>query len=353
MPVNLLVELADLLYEVGGDARPFLVKVQQRYPDDLWANWLLAHIESDPFNAMRYYQAALAIRPNTPYLYSSMGAVLRLSNHVDETLFYANKAVELAPKNGICRALLAGCLMDVGREKEAMDEVKKGILMPYDEGARRLFAEVMRKSYLMHGNWKKLRAVWQVQLLEDPPNHDDWYGYAELCLLLGFEDFYRDCRTKMLAKFGSTTDPAIAERTGRACLLLPATGDELRRAVALTKLAAGTKRAEYASYMPYFHFAQGLGEYRQGHFTRAIEILSADPMQLPSPAPGLVLAMALHQNGKKEEAKAAFDKAIESYDWRPTRVHDQDDWICHVLRREAETMFVPKSPGPKDGESTR
>jgi serine/threonine-protein kinase len=346
-PVNLLVELGDLLYEMGDDPKPFLVKVQQRHPDDLWANWLLAHVESDPFNAMRYYQAALAIRPGTPYLYSSMGAVLRLSNHPDETLFYAQKAVGLAPQNGICRALLASCLMDVGREKEAMDEVKKGILMPYDEGGRRLFAEVMHKSYMMHGNWKKLRAVWQVQLLDDPPNHDDWYGYAELCLYLNQEDFYRQCRTKMLAKFGSTSDPAIAERTGRACLLLPASGDELRQAVALAKLAASTKRPEYAGYMPYFHFAQGLGEYRQGHFTRAIEILRGDPMQMGGPTPSLVLAMALHKSGKVTEARTTFDNAVKSYNWSESNVHENDDWIRHVLRREAETMIAPKSPSPK------
>jgi eukaryotic-like serine/threonine-protein kinase len=339
-PVSLLVELADLLYEIGGDPTPFLVKVQQRHPDDLWANWLLGHIERDPSSAMRYYQAALAIRPDTPYLYSSMGAVLRASDHADDALFYANKAVELAPKNGICRALLASCLMDLGREKEAMDEVKIGIHMPCDQGGRLLFNEVERKSYWIHGNWQKLRTVWQAQLLDDPPNHADWYGFAELCLYLGAEDSYRQCRTKMLAKFGATVDPAIAERTGRACLLLPASGEELRRAVALTRFAASTKRPEYASFIPFFHFAEGLGEYRQGHYGRAAKILSSDPLHLPSPAPRLVLAMALQQSGKKAEAKAAFDKAVQSYDWRPTQVHDQDDWICHVLRREAESMIA-------------
>jgi serine/threonine-protein kinase len=350
--VNLLVALAELVHDAGGDPKAFLTEVQQHHPDDLWANWLLAFIQPNAPEAMRYYQAALAIRPETPYLYSCMGSVLRFSKHADEAMFYANKAMQLDPNNGIYHALLASCLIDLGREREAMVEVKKGALMPHDEGANQLFEEVARKSYLMHGEWRKLRAVWQLALLRDPPEHDEWYGYAELCLYTGFEDFYRECRTKMLAKFGSTTDPAIAERTGRACLLLPASGDELRRAVALTKLAANTKRPEYAGYMPYFHFAEGLGEYRQGHFDRAIAILQADPTRIPGPAPGLVLAMALFKNGKTTEAKAVFDKAVQSYDWRESNVHENDDWIRHVLRREAEAMIKPKSKERKDGKGS-
>ena len=52
----------------------------------------------------------------------------------------------------------------------------------------------------------------------------------------------------MLAHFGSTTDLAVAERTGRACLLLPGSEDELRQAVALTEraVAAGRPGREFA-----------------------------------------------------------------------------------------------------------
>jgi serine/threonine-protein kinase len=341
-PVNLLVELADLLYFSGGDSKPFLVKVQRRHPNDLWANWLLAHIERDPCSAMRYYQAALAIRPDTPYLYSSMGSVLRNSKHADEALFYANKAVQFDPKNGVFRGLLAACLLDVEKEDEAMEEVKKGLFMPHDQATHDLMRDIGLQYYLKKGVWSKALALWKLKLIDNPPDHNDWYGYAELCLYLRQESLYRTCRTAMLEKFGSTTDPAIAERTGRACLLLAASGDELQRAVALTKLAASTKRPEYAGYMPYFHFAEGLGEYRLGHFDRAIEILQGDASRVPGPAPRLVLAMALQKSGKTEEARAIFDKAVMSYDWRESNVHENDDWIRHVLHREAEALVRSK-----------
>ena len=69
----------------------------------------------------------------------------------------------------------------------------------------------------------------------NPLDHNAWFGYAELCLFLGREDEYRRARRDLLARFSITSNPYFAERTGRACLLMPATGDELRQAVALTR----------------------------------------------------------------------------------------------------------------------
>jgi eukaryotic-like serine/threonine-protein kinase len=62
------------------------------------------------------------------------------------------------------------------------------------------------------------------------------------------------------------------------------------------------------------------------------------------PAPRLVLSMALHKSGQTTEARKALAAAIVSYGWRPNEVRDQDDWIYHVLRREAEAMILPNLP---------
>ena len=34
------------------------------------------------------------------------------------------------------------------------------------------------------------RVAWEKALDEDPPEHEVWYGYAELCLFLGREEDY-------------------------------------------------------------------------------------------------------------------------------------------------------------------
>ena len=90
------------------------------------------------------------------------------------------------------------------------------------------------------GRGAEARAAWKQELAGRPPAHDDWFGYAELCLFLGDEAEYRRARRDLLAQFGATTNADVAERTGRACLLLPAPEDELRQAVALTERAVAS-----------------------------------------------------------------------------------------------------------------
>jgi serine/threonine-protein kinase len=184
----------------------------------------------------------------------------------------------------------------------------------------------------------------------DPPGHDSWNGYAELCLFLGREDDYRRARRDLLTRFGATTDPYIAERTCRACLLLPATGNELRQAVALGERAAAVDRLEYASAYPWFLFAKGLAEYRQGQFDPAISAMCGDARTVLGPSPKLVLAMALHQKGQADEARKTLASAILSYDWTANQVRDIPDCITHVLRRQAESMVLPNLPAFLDGK---
>src|SRR5262249_38595395 len=143
--------------------------------------------------------------------------------------------------------------------------------------------------------------------------------------------------------------PIEAERTGRACLLLPAEGDERRRAVALAERAAAADGGKYATLRPFFLFVRGLAEYRQGRFEPAIATLRGKASGGFGPAPRFVLAMALHQSGQKAEARKILTAGVVGYDWSPASVRDQDDWIFHVLRREAERMILPDLPAFLEG----
>ncbi len=66
-PVTLLVALGGL-EKRGGDAIPFYKNVRQRHPNNFWANFLPEYAlrDRETASAIRFYQAALAIRPNTP-----------------------------------------------------------------------------------------------------------------------------------------------------------------------------------------------------------------------------------------------------------------------------------------------
>ena len=100
-------------------------------------------------------------------------------------------------------------------------------------------------------------ADWKQELARRPPAHDAWFGYAELCLFLGDEAEYRPARRDLLAQFGATTNPDVAERTARACLLLPPPADELRQAVALVKRTVAVGRSGH-EFIPYYRFTEGL-----------------------------------------------------------------------------------------------
>ena len=173
----------------------------------------------------------------------------------------------------------------------------------------------------------------------EPPEHDLWDGYAELSLFLGYEDEYRRVRRQLLDRFAESTDPQIAERTGRACLLLPASDDELRKAVNLIDLALAADKSKYGWAQPYFMFAKGLAEYRQGRMQSSLAIMEGtDPEPLkPAPSsfwpwPNIVLA--------KKCALKTLAAAVLSFDWRPDRADIRDVWICHLLRREAEDLIL-------------
>jgi serine/threonine-protein kinase len=219
---------------------------------------------------------------------------------------------------------------------------------PLDPGRTRIKGP--SPSVLMRlGRLNEAREAWKSALESDPIEHDAWYGYAELCLFVGDEDEYRRARRDLLERFGATTSPYVAERISRAWLLVPATGDELSRAVALARRAVplhgGDKWAQ-----PYFAFVHGLADYRQGQFDRAISSMRGDAATVLGPAPALVEAMALHQKGRADEAREALASAVLSYDWSANQVRDVHGCIYHTLRREAESLILPNLPAFMDGK---
>jgi serine/threonine-protein kinase len=198
------------------------------------------------------------------------------------------------------------------------------------------------------GPVERARVAWQTALETNPLDHNAWHGYAELCLFLGREDEYRQARQDLLARFRTTKNPYFAERTGRACLLLPASEDELHQAVALVSRAAAEDLAAWAR--PYVQFAQGLAEYRQGRLDQAISVLPGGASGALAASSRLVLAMALHRSGQVAEARKTLAATMLTYEWRVRNTLDQDGWGCHALRREAEGMILPNLPDFLNGK---
>ncbi len=258
--------------------------------------------------------------------------------HRERLLALYKQTVAFNPGDAQFHVDLGDALIEINERDAAITEYRAAIELEPRRIEGRLDIS-LRTLLLQKGRLEDARAVWRKSLDFNPPDHDSWFGYAELCLFLGQVEEYRRARRELLQHFGDTKDPTIAERTSRACLLLPATGEELQKAAALADLAvnAGQKQPPNDWYM----FAKGLAEYRQDRPESAIDWLEksiAGKVAMPS---RLVLAMAQHRSGRVEEARDTLIIALAFYNWNQATGAGHDVWINHVLRREAEMLIVP------------
>jgi len=146
-----------------------------------------------------------------------------------------------------------------------------------------------------------------------PTDHLTYHYLAALFVQVGDWEAYRRHCNRTLQQFAGTTDPVVAERMAKDCLIvLPAAAavEGIKKWVD-TAIAAG---AEHKSW-DYFQFVKGLAEYRQGHFAGAVEW-----MQKIVNRPGdskrtvgalMILAMAQHQIKQNAEARATLAQGLE------------------------------------------
>jgi serine/threonine-protein kinase len=381
--VPLFLALGERLSAAGGNPTPFLKRVQKAHPADFWANMVLGHAfyQSEPLEAAGYYRAALVSRPDVPLPYVALGDAYRKLKRMDEARDYFRQALELNPNYArgytnlgnyhhdlkqteeaiACyrKALkidanyawahfdLANTLNDAGRGDEALEHYRKFYAI---DQTIPFVANMVRSDLVRLGRGEEARLDWKKALEHDPPDHDAWFGYAELCLFLENEPEYRLARQDLLRRFGAATEPGVAERTARAVLLRPTSAEELRIACELADRAVAAKAKTPAWIYPYFLFAQGLAEYRQGHFERAITIMKGKAAGVMGPCPRLVIAMARHGLGEKDQARRALADVVIARDWSMAEVRSHDQWLWHVLRREAEVLIFPDTGAFLEGK---
>jgi serine/threonine-protein kinase len=299
------------------EALRLLRNAQQRYPGDFWLNLLLGIYWDSirPQEAIGYYRVAVVLRPASDQAYAMLGRALYAAGDVDEAIGAYQKAIALNPNCSAARDLAKAL-------------------------APRLQLE-------------EARAIWERALEQNPPDHEAWYGYAQLCLYVGNEQAYQRARTSMLERFRDSASLwwVIAERTSVACLLKPASEDELHRAVVLADQAVAASEKPNPGN-PHPLFLKGLAEYRQGQYEQAIPLLTDAAEKLPNrPGPRLVLAMAQFQSGSTTEARKTLAEGVAVYNWMPRQADHPTAWVSHVLRREAEAMILPNLTAFLQGKS--
>lgn len=298
--------------------------------------------------AIAEYREVLKTEPDVAFVHHSLGVALAHIHDEAGAIEEYGHAVRLDPRYALSRLLLGRLLRGAGRLREAAEQFRAVVeLTPRDFDAR----GDLRGVLIRLGESARVRAEWRDLLADDPPEHAAWDGYAEFCLFLGREAEYHRVCGDLLERFGDTTDPHIAERTGRACLLKPASGDVARSAAAVVDIALNADPSRYEAWAPpFFQFARGLAEYRAGRLREAIAIMEGPASTVLGPAPGLVIAMAQHRLGQARDAKRTLASAIARADWRPELADTRDAWVWNVLRREAEGLILPELSAFLEGE---
>jgi serine/threonine-protein kinase len=121
----------------GAAAERLLRRAQSGHPADFWVNIELAlTLDSkkppDRAEKVRFYQAALALRPQSPMVYSNLGAALQEQGNLAEAEAACRKAVELKPDFSEAYNNLGIALQKQGKLAEAVAAYEKAILLKPD-----------------------------------------------------------------------------------------------------------------------------------------------------------------------------------------------------------------------------
>jgi tetratricopeptide (TPR) repeat protein len=207
-------------------------------------------------------------------------------------------------------------------------------------------------TYQALGRWDEALAACGRAIALGSENHHAWNHAASLWARTGDRAGYREHCRRMLERYGPTTDPMIAERTAKACLLLPLGGPEQAAACDLADRAVALAQGHWVR--PWAEATDGLAAYRREQYADAVawadRCLARGPGDWNRELPAhLVRAMALARLGYRDAAGAARARASDLYRTKvanPGGRAEGGDWhdqvSCEVLRREAEAWFLDR-----------
>jgi tetratricopeptide (TPR) repeat protein len=123
--LTLLLTLVEHLIRAGADAVPYLERIQQEHPDDYWVNATLGSqlARHTPSAAVRYFQAAAAVRPGSAVARRNLGIVLVTSGRIEEGTAHFRKAIAIDPADARSHVALSTCLQWVDEFAEAVEEL--------------------------------------------------------------------------------------------------------------------------------------------------------------------------------------------------------------------------------------
>jgi len=210
------------------------------------------------------------------------------------------------------------------------------------------------------GLWKEAAADFSKVVEYEPENHEACYSLAPLLVQSGDLEAYRRHCERVVARFGGTNDPVIAELMAKVCLMLPWPGADLTTESNWADRAVTVGKNH--EYLAFFQFVKGLAEYRQKQFTNAVEwaqkvLAKTGQFSFRDVEACMVLAMAQYRTKQMGEARATLAKGLAIAETKLPKLERGDlgdmwqDWIiAHALMNEARALI---EGGSKRGDEIK
>jgi eukaryotic-like serine/threonine-protein kinase len=114
----------------GGEAIALLTATQNRFPQDFWVTFELAwalNQERRWDEALGYFRAALALRPDSSTAYNGLAEILRSMGRADDAIDLLQHALRLDPKNVLAHYHIAFALYAKGQLDGAIDHFQQAL----------------------------------------------------------------------------------------------------------------------------------------------------------------------------------------------------------------------------------
>jgi tetratricopeptide (TPR) repeat protein len=350
----LLVQMGVALAYTGAsvEAIALLKQAQQRHPGDLWINYQLAYLldtarppKTD--DAIRFYKAAVALRPTRADMHLYLGNALRRKGNFDEAIGAIGKAIELDPKlpgafdalghvfreqgkldaaiacyqkaleidppgQAASRVGMADALARKGKTDEAIATLKEAIRLKPDLAVAYLNLGMLLTQM---GKYPDAVAAFR-QAIRLRPDHAQ--SHMNLGIALGFQGKLQEA----IAACGEAVrlDPNSVEAHLNLGVMLQQAG-KVEEAVASCRKAIRLKPDDAEP-----HVGLGVALKAQGKFVEAIAA-HREAIRLKPDFPYAYhnLGLVLKEQGMNKEAVAALKRALELMSEKdPTRPRTQE-----------------------------
>ncbi|HJT33051.1 MAG TPA: tetratricopeptide repeat protein [Pirellulales bacterium] len=323
LPPQTLVLLGRTLANMGASeqAVALLRQAHRRFPADLWINntlgWqcLVGLHPAQPEDSLRYYTAALALRPGNSRIMSEVGNALIEKGSRKEAMAVLDVAIELDAKNNLAWFYRARCHSWLGDNTNAIADSSMAIeLDPQWSAAWVARADAQR--HLRQYDKALADCNKAIEL-------DDKFWWAWDVRGLTYHHLHRD--DEALADMNRAVDLApenLWVRNDRAPLYIALEQYDKALADYSKAIELGDRNADVLNQMAWLIVSCADGGFRDANKYKAVQ-LAMEAVAL-APAAGFyrnTLGKAHYRAGNWQEAVAALEKSMElcnggdSFDW--------------------------------------